>query len=115
MIRDTISSPSDLTSTRRYESRPEEEFYRQPARVETIPESALNEVNFKEIPQEICTTISKVVNQLDIISSTLAILEQRIQQNESQTSFVTQFLRSLKTPISPHTFSPLQYMRETDE
>ena len=50
LVRDTISSPSDLTSTWRYESRPEEEFYRQPARVETIPESALNEVNFKEIP-----------------------------------------------------------------
>ena len=54
---------------------PEEEFYKQPDRVETIPDAALDKVNFKQIPQEICSTISKVVNQLDIISSTLAVLE----------------------------------------
>lgn len=50
LVKDCISSPSDLTSTKRYESRPEEEFYRQPAKVETIPDSALDKVNFKEIP-----------------------------------------------------------------
>jgi hypothetical protein len=65
-----------LTSAKRYEKCPEEEFYRQPAKIETIPESALDKVDFKQIPQEICSTITKVVNQLDIISSTLAILEQ---------------------------------------
>jgi len=78
LVKDSISSPSDLTSAKRYDERPEEEFYRQPSKVETIPESALDKVNFKEIPQEICSTMTKMVNQLDIISSTLAVLEQRI-------------------------------------
>ena len=62
---------------------PEEEFYKQPDIVETIPETALNKVDLEDVPQEVCSTINKVVNQLDIISTTLAVIEQRLESNEN--------------------------------
>jgi hypothetical protein len=80
----SCASPSDLSSTKRVAPmRPEEEFYTQPNKIEMIPDSALDKTSFKDVPVEISSTLSKVVNQLDIISTTLAVLEQRIQSNEN--------------------------------
>lgn len=74
---------------------PETQFYEKPKNVETIPESALDKVNFKKVPQEICSTLSKVVNQLDIITSTLGVLEQRLDSNESQANQALEYLQGL--------------------
>ena len=95
-----FSSPSrsDMMSSRHYDEGklPEEEFYKQPEIVETIPESALDKVNLQKVPQEICSTINKVVNQLDIISTTLAVLEQRLDSNENQASQALDFFNKLE-------------------
>jgi hypothetical protein len=42
-----------------------------------------------------------VVNQLDIISSTLAVLEQRIQSNENQASSAVDFFKNLNKQNEP--------------
>lgn len=91
---------TDMLSSHRFldaEGRmPEEEFYRKPDMVETIPESALDKVNLQEVPSEICSTLTKVVNQLDIISTTLAVLEQRQDSNEEQTRKAIEFFESFR-------------------
>ena len=74
---------------------PEDEFYKQPSKVECIPETAFSKVHVDNIPHEISSTVSKIVNQLDMLSNTLQLLDQRVSANESQAKDVLRFFKDL--------------------
>lgn len=40
---------------------PEEEFYKQPVKVENIPETAITKTSFENIPEEVASTVGKIV------------------------------------------------------
>lgn len=94
------SSRPDLISANRLNFEemhrtPEEEFYRQPAKIETIPDIAFNKSNLDNVPHEISSTVSKIVNQLDMLSNMLELLDQRVASNESQAREAIQFFKEL--------------------
>ena len=74
--RPTSECRSDMLSSERYlkydDKMPEEEFYLPPEQQDPLPEASLENAN---IPLEVASVLSKVVNQLDLLSSTLAVLE----------------------------------------
>jgi centriolar protein POC1 len=74
---------------------PEAEFYKQPARFECIPDTAFSKTNIDKVPHEISSTVSKIVNQLDLLSNTLELLNQRVSSNESQAKEALQFFKDL--------------------
>lgn len=74
---------------------PEEEFYRQPARLETIPETAFAKTNLNNVPHEISSTVSKIVNQLDMLSNMLQLLDQRVSSTEAQAKQSLGFFREM--------------------
>ena len=59
-------------------------------------------MDLEDVPQEVCSTINKVVNQLDIISTTLAVIEQRLESNENQAQQALSFFTALNKPDSTH-------------
>jgi centriolar protein POC1 len=109
------NSKSDLMSSKKLQfddmqSRaPEDEFYKQPAKIETIPETAFSNTTFENIPHEISSTVSKVVNQIDMLSNMLQLLEQRVSSNEVQAKEALTFFKDLnkrnemRTPVKPET------------
>ncbi|CAI2365907.1 unnamed protein product [Moneuplotes crassus] len=74
---------------------PEDEFYSKPSKVECIPDTAFSKQHLDNVPHEISSTVSKIVNQLDILSNTLQLLDQRITANESQAKDAIRFFREL--------------------
>jgi len=74
---------------------PEKEFYKQPSRIECIPETAFSKNNADEVPHEISSTVGKIVNQLDMLSNMLQLLDQRVASNESQAKEALQFFDQL--------------------
>lgn len=74
---------------------PEDEFYSKPSKVECIPETAFSKHQLENVPHEISSTVSKLVNQLDILSNTLTLLDQRIAANESQAKDALKFFKEL--------------------
>lgn len=95
-------SRSDLYSGRKHlfdemniARSPEEEFYRQPARFETIPDTAFAKTNLENVPHEISSTVSKIVNQLDMLSNMLQLLDQRVSSTEAQAKQSLGFFREM--------------------
>jgi centriolar protein POC1 len=76
---------------------PEEEFYRQPSHLECIPDTAFSKHNVDNIPHEISSTVSKIVNQLDLLSNMLHLLDQRVASNESQAKEALIFFKELNS------------------
>ena len=74
---------------------PEDEFYKQPSKVECIPETAFSKHHVDNVPHEISSTVSKIVNQLDMLSNTLQLLDQRISANEAQAKDALRFFKEL--------------------
>lgn len=74
---------------------PEEEFYKQPARLECVPDTAFSKHNIDNVPHEISSTVSKIVHQLDMLSNMLQLLDERVASNESQAKEALQFFREL--------------------
>ena len=92
-------SKSDLLSSKKYsydelhEKAPEEEFYRQPSKIEWIPESAFSKASLENVPNEVSSIVSKIVNQLDMLTNMLQLLDQRVASNENQAKEALQFFK----------------------
>lgn len=94
------TSRADLMSTKKLpfddmHRSPEEEFYKQPAKIETIPDAALSKGSLENVPHEVSSTISKIVNQLDMLSNMLQLLDQRVSSNESSAREALSFFKEL--------------------
>jgi hypothetical protein len=74
---------------------PETEFYKQPSKFECIPDTAFSKTNLDNVPHEISSTVSKIVNHLDMLSNTLELLNQRVSSNEAQAREALQFFKEL--------------------
>lgn len=79
-----------------HDKAPEEEFYRQPSRVECIPESAFAKADLDNVPNEVSSIVSKLVNQIDMLSNMLQLLDQRVASNENQAREALNFFKGLK-------------------
>ena len=63
---------------------------------ETYPPETIVEDGVTGTGEELATTLEKVVSQLDIISRTLHVLEQRVSMNEESVSSVMDYFKEVK-------------------
>lgn len=57
---------------------------------------AIAEAGISGSGEELAQTLDKVVSQLEIITKTLAVLEQRVSQNEEQVSSAVDYYRQIR-------------------
>ena len=59
-------------------------------------------MNTKNLPEELAQTLDKVVTQMDIITRTVGLLDQRIQKFDGYVKDLTRALESLHSPTHSH-------------
>lgn len=63
---------------------------------ETYPAETVPEEGVTGNGEELASTMEKIVSQLDIISRTLHVLEQRVSMNEDSVTQVMDYFRDVK-------------------
>ena len=87
----------------------EGEFYPQPSKQEHIPDSALSNTNFENVPNEISSVMCQIVSQLETLSNILQLLDQRIAINENLAMEAREFFTNLnKSTESKSLYHPSQ-------
>lgn len=76
---------------------------------ETYPAETVVEDGIGGNGEELAQTLEKVVSQLDIISRTLHVLEQRVSMNEESVSSVLDYFREVKEQKASARNDVLQY------
>jgi hypothetical protein len=76
---------------------------------ETYPAETVPEDGIGGNGEELAQTLEKVVSQLDIISRTLHVLEQRVSMNEESVSGVMDYFKEVKEQNASRKNDVLQY------
>ncbi len=76
---------------------------------ETYPAETVPEDGVTGNGEELAQTLEKVVSQLDVISRTLHVLEQRVSINEESVSGVMEYFREVKEAKASAKNDILQY------
>eukprot|EP00357_Protocruzia_adherens_P002473 CAMPEP_0115024816 /NCGR_PEP_ID=MMETSP0216-20121206/33530_1 /TAXON_ID=223996 /ORGANISM="Protocruzia adherens, Strain Boccale" /LENGTH=534 /DNA_ID=CAMNT_0002399081 /DNA_START=57 /DNA_END=1661 /DNA_ORIENTATION=+ len=62
-------------------------------KIQHIPDTATRPLNYSHLPEELATVMDKIVDDLDIITKTLRLFEQRMTTNENQIERLTQIVQ----------------------
>lgn len=64
-------------------------MFESPVAATSIPETATRELNRENLPEELATTVDRIVTQLDVITRTLVLLEQRVSRFEDHVAMLS--------------------------
>lgn len=76
---------------------------------ETYPAETVPEEGVTGNGEELASTMEKIVSQLDIISRTLHVLEQRVSMNEDSVTQVMDYFREVKDQKQAKRHDILEY------